>query len=305
MQKPELPAPNQIQKIGLTDFVGAVTDGLYGTVAFDFKSPHDPLIARKAWFFFDDEYVCLGAGIRCLNGQAVATSLNQCLLQGEVTVGDSRGVYRLPRGEHQLNNVHWVHHAGNAYVFPASCALTVRCDAQTGTWSSINDPLSDTPVTKGVFCAWINHGKQVADGNYAYVVAPAMEESRITAYATALPVILLANHAELQAVVHSELRRAELVFYVPGSCDIPGFGEVRVDRPCAVMVAWQDREMSLSVSNPEHQGLSLEVSVPGCWGGAEVQVKDGRAAVQFLLPGNSEQAGSTATVHLRRVCTCV
>ncbi|MDD3276749.1 MAG: hypothetical protein PHP93_06850, partial [Kiritimatiellales bacterium] len=78
-----------------------------------------------------------------------------------------------------------------------------------------------------------------------------------------------------------------------------------VDRPCAVMVAWQDREMSLSVSNPEHQGLSLEVSVPGCWGGAEVQVKDGRAAVQFLLPGNPEQAGSTATVHLRRVCTCV
>jgi chondroitin AC lyase len=28
-----------------------------------FKSVHDPLKAHKAWFFFDNEYVCLGAGI--------------------------------------------------------------------------------------------------------------------------------------------------------------------------------------------------------------------------------------------------
>ncbi len=65
MQKPEMPDPDEIQKLGETDFVGAVTDGKYGAAAFDFKSPHDPLIGRKSWFFFDDEYVCLGAGISC------------------------------------------------------------------------------------------------------------------------------------------------------------------------------------------------------------------------------------------------
>jgi chondroitin AC lyase len=54
MQKPALPAPEEIQKLGFTDFVGAVTDGFYGAAAFDFKSPHDPLCARKAWFFFDE-----------------------------------------------------------------------------------------------------------------------------------------------------------------------------------------------------------------------------------------------------------
>ncbi len=63
LQKDSLPSENEIQKEGLTDFVGAVTDGTFGAAAFDFKSPHDPLSARKAWFFFDKEYVCLGAGI--------------------------------------------------------------------------------------------------------------------------------------------------------------------------------------------------------------------------------------------------
>ncbi|HSH19084.1 MAG TPA: polysaccharide lyase family 8 super-sandwich domain-containing protein, partial [Draconibacterium sp.] len=81
MQKPEMPAPDEIQKLGLTGFVGAVTDGLYGAAAFDFRSPHDPLVARKAWFFFDNEYVCLGAGISGRSDMPVATTLNQCLLR--------------------------------------------------------------------------------------------------------------------------------------------------------------------------------------------------------------------------------
>lgn len=41
VQKPELYPPEEIQKDGFTDFVGAVTDGLLGAVAFDFRSPHD------------------------------------------------------------------------------------------------------------------------------------------------------------------------------------------------------------------------------------------------------------------------
>ena len=55
LQKPKLHGPQDIQKKGLTSFVGAVTDGLYGAVAFDFKSPHDGVEAKKAWFFFDEE----------------------------------------------------------------------------------------------------------------------------------------------------------------------------------------------------------------------------------------------------------
>ncbi len=84
MQKPQLPGPDDIQKDGLTDFVGAVTDGLYGAVVFDFKSPHDPLEAKKSWFFFDHEYVCLGTDIKSKPDLDVATTLNQILLRSDV-----------------------------------------------------------------------------------------------------------------------------------------------------------------------------------------------------------------------------
>ena len=53
VQKPELPHWKEIAKKGLTDFVGGVSDGEYGAAAFDFASAHDPLKARKAWFFFE------------------------------------------------------------------------------------------------------------------------------------------------------------------------------------------------------------------------------------------------------------
>lgn len=81
LQKPALPGPEEIQKEGLTRFVGAVTDDLYGAVVFDFKSPHDMVEAKKSWFFFDEEYVCLGTDIRSESKLRVATTVNQVLLK--------------------------------------------------------------------------------------------------------------------------------------------------------------------------------------------------------------------------------
>ncbi len=86
VQKPKLYPPSEIQKEGLTEFVGAVTDGLFGAVAFDFISPHDFVEAKKSWFFFDREYVCLGTDINCKRDLPVVTTVNQVLMRSKVTV---------------------------------------------------------------------------------------------------------------------------------------------------------------------------------------------------------------------------
>ncbi|WP_439558526.1 polysaccharide lyase family 8 super-sandwich domain-containing protein, partial [Dyadobacter sp.] len=61
VQKPEVAHWKELAKPGLNDFTGGVTDQRYGAAAFDFASVHDPLKARKAWFFFDREFVSLGS----------------------------------------------------------------------------------------------------------------------------------------------------------------------------------------------------------------------------------------------------
>ena len=86
VQKEELPHHDQIKKLGLTDFVGAATDGQYGLVGFDFKSAFTIHLWPEIVVFFDEQYVCLGSGISSKSKTEVNTTLNQCLLNGDVNL---------------------------------------------------------------------------------------------------------------------------------------------------------------------------------------------------------------------------
>jgi chondroitin AC lyase len=283
---------------GSRTFAGGVSDGQYGLAAMDFAKGR--LTARKAWFFFDQEFVCLGTGIACPTDNPVTTSLNQCLLHGDVRVADAQGERVLPHGTHELTGVRWVYHDGVAYVPVQPGAMTVRNDTQTGSWKQISYPLSDEPVKTDVFSAWIDHGKKVANGTYAYVVAPTVTEKSASGYAKSLPVTVLANRPDLQAAYHAGLRRAEFVFYKAGSCAVPGVGEVSVDQPCALMAAWTDQGLALSAANPEHKGLMLNVAVPGAWRGEGAKAAGDHTTVQFSLPDGVAFAGSTVTIALAK-----
>jgi hypothetical protein len=228
----------------------------------------------------------------------VVTTLNQCLLQSEVFVSDGQGIRRLGRGEHRLDKACWVHHGNTAYILPVPGSLTVRCDTQTGTWKSISSPLAEMPVSADVFSSWVDHGKKPGSGSYAYVVVPSMVAARTASYAAALPVVVLANRENLQAVVHPGLRRAQMVFYEPGFCELPIFGTVSVDQPCALQVAWSEKGVQLAVSNPEHTGKEVLVSLFGVWRGPGARKEGGDTLVTVKLPGDPENAGSTVLVSL-------
>jgi chondroitin AC lyase len=176
MQKSEMPSEREIQKLGLTDFAGAVTDGKYGAAAFDFKSPHDPLCARKSWFFFDDEYVCLGSGISCKKQLSVVTTLNQCLLRDDVTISSKNKKSVIEKGEKEFENVDWIFQDGIGYVFPEPSTVNIKNNKATGSWYTINRQ-TDSPkdeIKLDVFKLWINHGERPSDQSYQYIVVPAL-----------------------------------------------------------------------------------------------------------------------------------
>ena len=264
VQKPALPHWNQIAKKGLSDFAGGVSDGNYGAAAFDFQSPHDSLKARKAWFFFDREYVCLGAGITSQADHTVVTTLNQCLLSKEVVVGSKNGKTTLNKQKHELKNASWVLHDGVAYLFPSSATVHISNQTATGNWRQINHHpwATEEPVQKDVFSLWIDHGIKPQNGKYEYIVVPGMEASAIDDYNKKSSIVILANSPEVQAVQNKNLGRAELVFYKEGSIKISNELTVTVSSPCMLMIKTNGKTVEqIVVSDPARKLKSLQLTM--------------------------------------------
>ena len=268
VQKPSMPSENEIQKKGLTDFVGAVTNGLFGAVAFDFRSPHDTLEAKKSWFFFDKEYVCLGAGISSDSNYPVSTTLNQCFLRGDVLVMQGNDKVILKRGENQLKSVRWVFHNGVGYLFPKPMDVNVLNDTTSGSWYTINHQ-SDSPkdiITKDVFKVWMDHGKKPQNSKYQYIVIPFTTEQEMTSSRNNSLVEILSNTIDIQAVRCLQTELCQIIFYKAGEIKICDELTVGIDIPGIVMIKTEGSKVKeISLADPSHKFSKLHLKVTGSY----------------------------------------
>lgn len=265
VQLDKMPGENEIQKWGLTDFVGAVTDGMYGAVGFDFKSPHTGLAAKKAWFFFDKSYVCLGTNIVSRMKNQVLTTLNQSLLNGEVIVSDAEGVHKEEQGSRMRKDVRWVVHDKVGYYFLKKENVLLANQSVEGSWKIANRQTS-TPadiVRQDVFTLAVDHGRSPYQGDYAYMILPSVESSSIDQQVKEEGIVLLANRPDLQAVRHDGLNMAYAVFYNGGVLRVNDKIVVEMDSPGMLMVKYNDTGEILSwgVSDPTHRMTKLHFSV--------------------------------------------
>ncbi len=286
LQKANVPHWRQLAKKGRTDFSGGVCDGVYGVAGFDFASVHDPLKAHKAWFFFDKEIVCLGAGIHADTALPVLTTLNQCLLNKQVTVGAGSKVSTLETGRHVLPAVSWVCHDSVAYIFPQPASVNISNGEAAGNWRRINHQAwaTEETVKENVFSLWLDHGVQPQDAGYAWIVVPGADAASAAAYSKRTPVKILANTAELQAVQHSGLQRTGIVFYKAGSVRINDKLTLASTAPCIVMVRAEGAAVeAIAVADPTQKLNAL-------------QLKVNDRAIDVALPKGAE-AGSTVVVR--------
>ena len=262
-------------------FVGGVSDGSYGAAVMTVDK--DGTQACKSWFFFDNEWVALGAGISSTQAAAVGTTINQCLLNGPVLVN---GVTAAGPGPQVFAAGSWVLHDGIGYVFPQPTALTLANGAQTGTWQAINAQYAATPVTSNVFLLYLNHGANPTAASYEYVVVPGATAASIAAYAAAPPVAVLANSPSLQAVRQTALGITGIAFYQAGSLTLPSGMVLVVDQPCLVLVEENAAPATALVSNPNGTALTVNLTVTPSGGGAQTLV--------FNLPGAGQGGASVA-----------
>jgi chondroitin AC lyase len=305
MQKPALPHWREIPKKGLTDFSGGVSDGNYGVAGFDFASVHDPLKARKSWFFFDKEYVCLGAGISATSGNNVFTTINQCLLNKDVTVSRNNNTGQADTGITKLNGVSWVHHDGLGYLFHAPADLWLQNSTATGNWRQINHQswATEEPVSKKVFSIWIDHGPQPQSASYQYTVIPSVTPSAAEAYKKRGDVQVISNTPALQAVSHKGLQRTEAVFYEPGKIILNSNVTLVARQPCIVMVKMEGKNIrEIAVSDPTHKLKQLELQVDATLAGSgsdwKIKKENNSSILEVTLPQEG-YAGKTVIVKLK------
>lgn len=241
-------------EMGYNDFSGGVSDGIHGATVYELK--YDSVFAKKAWFFFDHEIVCLGIGINSNTAEDITTTVNQAWLNGNVDLSDHRTVKAGELINYDAKKQSWLYHANTGYYFPDGGSLSLSTQKQTGNWFKINNSFSKDEVTGDVFKFWINHGVNPHDAKYAYIVVPALKsEEEMESYNPKV-VDILVNNDILQAVYHKDLKILQAVFYQPSKLETNDFS-VGVDKPCVLMLKGDKKE--IFISDPLFKEKSINV----------------------------------------------
>lgn len=254
----EVPA----SRMGTTSFCGGLSDGEYGFSTYDMSE--DEVTAKKSWFCFDDEIVCLGAGVTSSNPNEVFTTFNQVRLNGDVITDKGK----ITDPFISLSGCKWILHDGIGYVpqlISGEQTIEIEMGEKSGSWNSVNaEKSAEDIVTHNVFLAGINHGAQPEGEVYHYAILPDTDEARIKEYVENVPYTVVENTSGQQSVYHKDAGVFMAVFHEAGTVTAPSGQSIKVDVPCAVMLrTYKDGSYQVTASNPNSRELTINVELSG------------------------------------------
>ena len=266
-QLKEIPlAASDWQTPGTSDFAGGVSDSLYGITTYRYMDNYKDIQtgAHKAWFFFDEEIVCLGANISSTASEKVYTTVNQCLASSEpASISLSGKMQSMEQGEKHYKNPEWIWHDGIGYLFPKGGNIVAGQQIQSGTWYDINHSINrKEEIQNDIFTVCIDHGLQPKSGSYAYIVLPDKNTPEaVKKYSRNNLVEILQNDADIQAVRHKGLHIWQIVFYRAGRFQHKEMS-IEVDKPCALMIKQtQGHAPVLHIADPGQTGQAINVII--------------------------------------------
>lgn len=265
-----------------TSFVGGVSDGKYGVSAMDFSQ--NETSAKKSWFWFDEEWVALGAGIQSNHEAPIVTGVNQCRQIGDVIV-DGR---LFSNAQKTLNNPSWVMHDSVAYIFPEKQQVEIKAEIQEGNLQSIYGLGIDSVYAPQVFSLWFDHGKNPKDKSYSYMVSPGKTSEAIADYVQKLTINILSNTSLIQAVTNKGLQLTGIVFYEPGEFSDTGMS-IKVNEPCLVLV--DQNKGVITVSDPTAKLRNVNISI---------KLNSVKSQIETIELPTGGLAGSSISIDINR-----
>lgn len=262
-------------------FAGGVSDGEYGAATM--QQSRWNIKANKSWFYFDDEYVCLGSGITSTRNN-VATTVDTRILKDSLKVDGTEIT-----GDTETNSTKSVFSNNIGYYFPSGEGLSISNGEMSKSWGELNNSGDTALETAQVMSIVIPHKSPVRNDKYEYIVLPDIDESGFSEYMQNCPIDIAENSENIQAVSHSKgIYYAS--FIKPGEVTFSDGLTLKADKGAMVMLRCSSEgSYSLSVSTPYKQVKKVSVTV----------LKDGKkSTLSFDMPYNSdysEMLGSTVT----------
>ncbi|MEO6135405.1 MAG: polysaccharide lyase family 8 super-sandwich domain-containing protein, partial [Ginsengibacter sp.] len=244
-------------EMGSTNFTGGVSDGVYGCSVYEMD--YNGVQAKKSYFFFDDEVVCLGAGINSNSAENITTTLNQSWLLGGAKIS-LNGKIKNAGKEQNADNPDWVWQQNIGYFFLQPSNVNVSAGAQSGNWASINASRSKEKITGNVFKLWINHGVKPTDGSYAYMVVPGINVEGMNLY-NKQNIKVVENSNSIQAVKNENLQMMQIVFHKAGTINDNGV-LISADKPCVLLLKNIDsKNISMYVADPSQKLEEVNITI--------------------------------------------
>ncbi|MEA4839659.1 MAG: polysaccharide lyase 8 family protein [Bacteroidales bacterium] len=204
---------------------GVMLRGLYGTACMQTLGSVSDIVAKKSWFMFDNEVVCLGADINLQDEREVITTIENRRTTLPLLVNG-----RELKDNHELTfkNPHYAYLTDlGGYFFPQHCTLHTNA------------------TTAGYTELYLSHGTAPQGATYQYVLLPTFTEGETKAYAKKPDVKILANNNKVQAVTEKALGITGINFWAAGKA-----AGIESDGKACVMKQKQSDTMYLSISEP-------------------------------------------------------
>jgi hyaluronate lyase len=238
------------------NWVGGTKLDHYGAAGMQFKGVGVTLTGKKSWFMFDDEVVCLGAGITSTDNRPIETTVeNRKLGPTGSNAFTVNGVTKpnVPGWSEAMNGVNWAHLAGTAsaadigYYFPQSAMLTAVRESRTGAWADVDADSSIAPITRNYLRMGFEHGGNPGNATYQYVLLPGRPAKRVGHYAAQPQITVLNNNANVQAVRENTLGITAANFWTDNTFT---YGGITSNRKASVMVRDDGTFIDVAVSDP-------------------------------------------------------
>ena len=228
---------NNAHTFNESDFVGGVQLNEFALAAFQYDNKNrdfaSDLVAKKSYFFFDNEYVMLGSDINSTLDKGVITTVENQKIRGKKCLlylnDDTEAV-----SAQKDKLVHGVKYAFisdyGSIVFPEKQDLTVHINKTSqGSFSEI----------------FFDHGVNPTDDTYSYIILPLASREDGKAYYENPDVEILSNTKQIQAVRENKLGMTGIVFW-----EAVEFEGITPDFACTMLVKETANGLQIAISDP-------------------------------------------------------